>query len=155
MKKIIDIKMRKNDSGIYDFSFADGDFITVEGFDTAIQISILGERRASESEVMQPQKRRGWWGNEASEIVGFEIGSKLWLLSQARLIQDTINMSVDYGKQCLQWLVDDKYFDKIVVSGEIKNQDTGILNFNLVENNNIVEKMGYDIRRKTFIDGEI
>jgi len=154
MNKIEDIKMRKNSQGIYDFSFADGDFTYVEGLDSAIQMSILCERRASESERALPQKRRGWWGNDASDVLNFEIGSKLWLLSEARLLQDTVNKAVNFGKDCVQWLIEDDLFDRVEVTGRIIENRILNIYFKFIKNNIITTK-GYDLVRKSFTDNSI
>lgn len=153
--KITDMKMRINDKGYYDIILGDnGDVETVEGFDTAIQMSIFCERRASESEVPRPQKRRGWWGNEASEIEGFEIGSKNWLLSQARLNQDTLNKSIDFNQQALEWFVEDVLLSRVNVTGEIKHGKI-IDNIVLYEGNEVVKNIPLDLWARTFLDGEI
>ena len=93
-------------TGLYDFSLdAAGDIKTVDFFDTSILYSIFGERRASADEVVDPQRRRGWIGNEDD----FENGSKIWLLRQARLTRDTLNRLEDEAEKALQWLVDDGF----------------------------------------------
>jgi phage gp46-like protein len=155
MDKKIDIKMRLNSDDYYDFSIKNGDFEMVEGFDTAIQMSIFCERRASESEIKIPEKRRGYWGNECLEVIGFENGSKLWLLSQCRLTNETLNKAIDYTQSCLKWLVDDGYLDKVVVGGNLISGTTAILNIDLYRANNIVFSKGYDIWQRTFTDGEL
>lgn len=91
-------------SGLYDFQIGeDGDILTDDFFDTAILYSLFGERRASAEEVVEPQSRRGWIGNAED----FENGSKIWLLSQARVTRDTLNRLADEAKSALQWMVDD------------------------------------------------
>lgn len=93
-------------TGLYDFQLdADGDIETADFFDTSILYSIFGERRASADEVVDPQRRRGWIGNEED----FENGSKIWLLRQARLTRDTLNRLEDEVEKALQWLVDDGF----------------------------------------------
>lgn len=93
-------------SGLYDFSIdQNGDIKTEEFFDTSLLYSIYGERRASPDEVVEPQLRRGWIGNSEE----FENGSKIWLLSQARLTRSNLNRLQDEAKKAIQWLVDDGY----------------------------------------------
>jgi phage gp46-like protein len=93
-------------NGFYDFQIdEDGDIRTDEFFDTAILYSLFGERRAAPDEVVDPERRRGWIGNDSD----FENGSKLWLLYQARLTRDTLNRVEDEASKALQWLVDDGY----------------------------------------------
>lgn len=82
-----------------------GDIETADFFDTAILYSLFGERRAAADEVVDAQLRRGWIGNDAD----FENGSKLWLLSQARLTRNNLNRIEDEAKKGLQWLVDDGF----------------------------------------------
>lgn len=90
---------------LYDFSLDEsGDIKSEDFFDTSILYSLFGERRASSSEVVSPEHRRGWIGNG-----DYENGSKLWLLSQARLTRNTLNLIQDEAKKSLQWLVDDGF----------------------------------------------
>jgi len=92
-------------SQIYDLDInANGDIDTAEFFDTAIMYSLFGERRASSTEVVEPQLRRGWIGND-----DFENGSKLWLFYQERLTRNVLNRIEDEAKNSLQWLVDGGY----------------------------------------------
>lgn len=93
--------------GFYDIAIDDnGDIETADFFDTAILYSLFGERRATPDEVVDARYRRGWIGN-LSNADGFENGSKLWLLSQARLTANNLNRLRDEAKKALQWLVDD------------------------------------------------
>jgi phage gp46-like protein len=117
MQKGIDLKVRRKPElgGIYDLSIVDGEFELVNNFDTSLQMSVYCERRADSSEVLKPEYRRGWWGNELTNFVGFEIGSKLWLLRQARLDQITINKITTYAYEGLQWLVDQGHLVKVEV----------------------------------------
>lgn len=89
----------------FDISFdTDGDILTDDFFDTSLLYSLLGERRADPSEVVEPQLRRGWIGSEDKD---FENGSKLWLFEQARVTRSNLNRIEDEARKALQWLVDD------------------------------------------------
>ena len=91
-------------SQLYDFQLdSEGDILTDDFLDTSILYSIFGHRRALASEVAEPQLRRGWIGNGPD----FENGSKIWLLSQARLTKNNLNKLQDEAEKSLQWLVDD------------------------------------------------
>lgn len=104
----IDLKLQEDVNGLYDISFtASGDFEMVKGFDTSLQISIFGEKRASASEVPNVLQRRGWIGNTIEDD-GFEIGSKNWLFEQSRLSNETINGLKDSTLKALEWLIDDE-----------------------------------------------
>jgi phage gp46-like protein len=132
-KKKLDIKLqRKEELGdLYDINILNGDIETTATFDTNLQVSLLAERRADPSEVAIPEKRRGWFGNELSEIVGFEIGSKLWLLEQARRTQTTLNLAINYAIESLQWMIEDNLIENFEVSGEFSGNFGIILTIRL------------------------
>lgn len=95
------------DKGYYDFSLDSSGQIVVDDFlDTAIDYSILGERRADSSEIAIPELQRGWIGNEGSD---FENGSKIWLASQSRVNLTVLNNIEDAALNALQWLVTDSF----------------------------------------------
>lgn len=149
---ITDLKISLTDKGYYDLPISGGDFESTSGFESAILMSLLTDARADGAEMSPPQKRRGWIGNEMGDIEGLNTGSKLWLLSQARLTQDTVNKAVDFARTALQWFIDDDYSDRISVSGVIKNNGL-ILTIILYDKNDIIAKLGYDIWRQTIING--
>jgi phage gp46-like protein len=148
---ITDLRMQLTDQGYYDLVISNGTFETISGFESAILMSLLAERRADNSEISQPQKRRGWIGNEMNDLVNSEIGSKLWLLAQARLTQDSVNKAVDFARLGLQWFIDDGYSERIDITGQIKNNSI-ILTIIFINENDIITKIGFDIWRQTIIN---
>lgn len=151
MAQNIDLKLRTVDElgETYDISFANGDFELVDNFDTAIDMSLFCERRADRSEVPTPERRRGWWGNELSRVAGFQIGSKLWLLAQARRTQETLNKAISYAQESLQWLIEDNLAEQVVVTGEYLD-DVGIrLYITIYRSQSIVESRYYDLWTET------
>lgn len=117
MSNGIDIALLQDERGRFDIGIdpSTGDFFLTDGFDTAMTMSIFCERRADTSEVPTAELRRGWLGNEVGPE-GFEIGSKLWLLYQARKLQATLNKATDYAKAGVQWFIDDNHVISIDVS---------------------------------------
>lgn len=145
----IDFKMVKQTDGSYDLEIdTDGDLKKVDSFDTAIFMSLLTEKRADISEQVVPELRRGWWGNESNEIIDYEIGTKLWLLDQARNIQDVANTGVTYALDCLQWLLDDNYLKDIIVTST-RTISNITLNIKLVRDDNKVERLFYELWENT------
>ncbi len=126
----------------------DGDIAHQDSFDTAIKMSLFCERRATASEQVIPEKRRGWIGNEASEVQGFEIGSKLWLLFQSRLTQQEVNAAVDYANQAFEWFIDDQLLESVVVVGS-RTQAALILNITFFRFNNRVDSRLFKIWNNT------
>ena len=113
MKK--DIKLNQQ-NGYFDIAVENGDFANEDGFDTAIWVSLFTDARATLSQVLLPEKRRGWLGNITFDE---QLGGFLWLVEQRRLTQDTLNETVDYARKSLNYLVDDNIVSKIEVEGEI------------------------------------
>ena len=111
-----DVALTQTADGYYDLSITDGDFTKVDNFTTAIQLSLIGsDRRASVTEEPIPQLRRGWIGNQYQPV---EYGSKIWLLTQARLTNETVNRARTYCQQALDWLVSYGYAHAVSVTTE-------------------------------------
>tara|TARA_R110002074_G_scaffold386474_1_gene568194 strand:- start:10395 stop:12482 length:2088 start_codon:yes stop_codon:yes gene_type:complete len=120
MIKFSDIKLARDSNGSYDLAIADdGDIAWVEGYETAIQMSVLCERRASADVVSLPSMRRGWLGNEDGEIAGFEIGSLIWLYYQQRLTSNTRNGIEVAATDALRWFLDENLVENITTSAVI------------------------------------
>ena len=145
-----DILLEKGQSDFYDIDFENGDFKQTEGLDTAIILSLLTDKRASESEVSEPSLCRGWLGNELNETPGYEMGSKLWLLDQAVVNDNSINNAEDYATDGLSWLIDDQLtlnntveatsdFENISIDIEFIRNNNTVLNkqFSLWDNTQI------------------
>ena len=117
MTQSVDVKIIQDDEGVFDIDLDEnGDLLIDEGFGTTLRLSIYGKRRATEAEVPVPEYRGGWIGNLLAEIPGFEEGSKLWLLRQARLNEETRNAAKSYIKEGLEWLIEDGLAKSIEVN---------------------------------------
>lgn len=116
-----DILLENTDNG-YDISFENGDFKSTEGLDTSILMSLLIDKRASESEVSEPRRRRGWIGNEQNDQADYQIGSKIWLKEQSRITTQTANECADYAFDSLKWMIDDNLVKNVTVNGRIVDE---------------------------------
>jgi phage gp46-like protein len=145
-----DIYLAKNRNGIYDISFSSGDFKKTQGLDTAIINSLNIDQRAEASEVATPQNRRGNIIDELNNESDFQIGSKLWLLSQKRANQETASLAESYASECLQWLVDDGIAQTVIVSGILKN-DNIVLSTTIKQSDGTTFNKSYDLWSKTTI----
>ena len=145
----IDIAVSQDSLGNFDIDIDPdtGDFVLVSGFETALAMSLFCERRADASEVPTAELRRGWWGNLVGPE-GFEIGSKLWLLDQARKIQATLNSANDYAKKGIQWLIDDSH----LVSTDVDTQfttDGATITIKLNRSNSATETKSFELWERT------
>lgn len=128
---MIDCRISKNQDGVFDIEIdeTNGDFSTTEGLDTSIKCSILCYSRADESEVNKSFSNNGFAGDENNR---YEIGSKLWLLKQARTNTLNSNRAKDFVLRSLDWLTSEGYsqsieavssvtINGIIIDTEIKN----------------------------------
>lgn len=106
LKESNDVVLQRDQDGFFDIVIdEDGDMLTENFLDTSLLRTIYAERRASESEVLTQNLRRGWIGNAEKD---FEDGSKVWLFEQAPLTLQTINGIKSEIENALQWLIDDE-----------------------------------------------
>jgi len=145
---MIDIDVKSIGNDLFDIAVAEnGDLVITEGFDTALKMSLFEERRADRTEVVPAENRRGWWAKELNDAQ-FEIGSKLWLLDQARLNQETLNKAIDFVQQATSWLVTDGHLNEVRVSGELR-PETIILTIDLLRDGARTESFSFDIWQAT------
>jgi len=117
----VDIALIAGVDGVYDIAIGDdGDLVPTYGFDTSMIMDLLCEERANEGEVLLAARRRGWLGNESSDVPGFEVGSKLWLEYQQRQTSEVRNAIVDAAQKSLSWYVP-TYCKEVRVSGLLEN----------------------------------
>lgn len=126
----------------------DGDFGRIKGLDTALLMSIYCERRADASEVPASTERRGWWGNDFTVKLNFEIGSKIWLFHQSRLTLAVIEALRDAAVRGLDWLVEDGIAIEVNASVE---QIEGVvtLAIDLTRPSSQVERRFFDLWENT------
>ena len=145
----IDFKIIDNYYDIYLNS--QGDIASTDSFNTAIKMSLLCERRANESEIAIPEYRRGWFGNTILGYNNFEIGSKLWLLDQARADFNTLNLAKTYTEDALQWFVDDKYLTDIKTFVRYDRNFKLIVDITFNRTNDKTETISYNLWNNTFL----
>ena len=110
-----DVKIDKGIDDVYDIPVENGDFVLVDGVETAIGVSLFTDARTDAANVSEAFKRRGFSGNLLTLAEGFELGGELWTLEQARLDQNTLNAAQDIVKRALQYMINDGIADTIDV----------------------------------------
>lgn len=106
--------------GAADTSVSNGDLAQDGGFDTAVLLSLFTDRRANDGDILPDGEtsRRGWWGDEFSDDPTDKVGSRLWLLSRAKQVPQTLLAAKDYCAEALQWMLDDLAADAVDVTAE-------------------------------------
>ena len=73
----------------------------------AVIISLFTWRRANPDDVLPGNERMGWWGDSFPAVPNDRIGSRLWLLSRAKITSETVTRAKEYAEEALRWLIDD------------------------------------------------
>lgn len=88
----------------------------------AVIISLFTWRRANPDDelpgVGSDQQRMGWWGDTLPPVPNDRIGSRLWLLSRAKLTSRTVQLAKEYAEEALAWLVQDGVAARVEVEAE-------------------------------------
>lgn len=137
-----------DDKGYYDFSWTvDGDISTGETLDTAILMSIFNEARATGSEVPEPERRRGWLGNQSTE--GFEQGCKAWEFEQERLRGSVLADLSVVVRNGLQWIIDEDIAVSVTVGNAKIINNAATIEVALGRSGSEVEKKIYQLWQNT------
>lgn len=96
----------------------------IDDLPRSVIISLFTWRRANPDDDLPGTNKYGWWGDTYPQITGDRIGSRLWLLSRAKLTDETILKAQEYAEEALQWLVDDGVAAAVQVQVERQSLDT-------------------------------
>lgn len=84
----------------------------------AVVISLFTWRRAHPDDDLPGDLRMGWWGDTFPSVPNDRIGSRLWLLSRAKLTHDTVLRAKEYVEEALHWLIEDGVVARVEVDAE-------------------------------------
>lgn len=142
----------------WDLRLEDGDFIGDDGLETAIAISLFTDRRVSVEQLPAfSQDRRGWWGDMIPVVEEDQIGSRIWTLNRAKIVNETLRLHEDYARESLQWLIEDGVADAIIANASYNSEFHLILDlqiqrpentrtrFNIIWDNQLVRIINKDI----------
>ncbi len=138
-----DIKVKFSDKFVGDFTLIKGDLEREEGIGTAVLMSLFTDRRADESDEIDNEDKKGWWGDLVAEVEGDLIGSKIYQLMRSKSTPDIEVKLKQFIFEALEWMIE----DGVVVENGI-TVDTFV--FGNVEN----KRLGFKIELRQS-DGEI
>ena len=84
----------------------------------AVVISLFTWRRAHADDDLPAEQRMGWWGDSFPTVPNDRIGSRLWLLSRAKLLPETLARAKEYAEEALAWLIEDGVAARVDVEVE-------------------------------------
>lgn len=84
----------------------------------AVIISLFTWRRANPDDELPGSVRMGWWGDSFATVANDRIGSRLWLLSRAKLLPETVARAREYAEEAVRWLIDDGIAARVEVEAE-------------------------------------
>lgn len=92
-----------------------------DGLETAVILSLFTDRRALADDAIPDgtNDRRGWWADEFNEAENDKVGSRLWLLSREKQLQQVLVRAKQYADEALKWLVDDGVAERVDVVASI------------------------------------
>lgn len=101
--------------------FMDGsDLASDEGLQTAVVLSLFLDRRAeTDDELPEGGDRRGWWADAYPDVENDRIGSRLWLLSREKQLNQVLIRAREYAAEALQWLIDDGVAEAVEIDAYI------------------------------------
>lgn len=94
------------DAKVFDLAIVDGDLATDTSLETAVLLSLYTDRRALDEDVLPDEgsDRRGWWCDAYSDRPH---GSRLWLLSREKELEEVLRRAEDYAREALAWVIKD------------------------------------------------
>lgn len=134
-----DFAFEQDNLGFFDLIIdpATKDFKAVEGMETAIDIQLFTNQRVSKQERALPLDRQGWSGDMESRSLGYQMGSLLFLQSQARDTPLDNNETASYAKNALDYLVvigaSKDVTSRVIgknIEGTIINEDNSVSRYN-------------------------
>ncbi len=97
----------------FDIALDGADVATDDTLKTAIMICLFTDRRAEDDDEIPDgtDNRRGWWDDPT-------LGSRLWLLSRAKAVPETLTDARKYAIEALQRLIDEGVITTVDVTAE-------------------------------------
>jgi len=110
-----------------DLILGDRDVDRDGGFETAILITLLTDKRADEGDPLPDEGgyKGGWWGDSIPVVADYKMGTKLWLLQRSKTIEEVPAQAEEYLKDGFQWMLDDGIIESMTVSAQRVDADNG------------------------------
>lgn len=135
-----DLLLKQGPDGSFDIAIDGSDFATVDGFETAILVSLFTDARAPAALVSQAISRRGWVGNILTADIGRDLGSILWTYEQTRLDTGTLTGLQNAAQLSLSWMIEDSIAQNVSVEVDRTNIRSVTVGVRIVGQSNAVSE---------------
>lgn len=135
-----DVLIRANSVGLYDLVVDGNLFASAGGFETAIPVSLFTDARAPAALVAEPQNRRGWIGNLMTAQTMRQLGSILWVLDQARITQETMNIARLAAQDAFSWMTEDGVALSVLVDVTRASKGGFTIAIQITDTSNVVSR---------------
>lgn len=102
----------------FGYLYLDGaDLAEDRGLRTAVLVSLFTDRLSREDDQLPDgtDDRRGHWTD--SYLLNDDLeGSRLWLLEREKVLPDVLRRAEDYGREALQWMLEDGLANAVQVT---------------------------------------
>ena len=115
-----DTKHVMNENGLIVLAMRNGDLDTVDGLETAMQVSLFTDARLDETEMIEPFRRGGWVGNQFTDR---QLGGKLYALENTRITTAYVGKATDFAKKSFDWMIEDNVSRGVLCRVSAQGQD--------------------------------
>ncbi len=131
----------------FDLALDGDDLLLDHSLQTAVVISLFSDRRARADDAVPggSADRRGWWGDAWAEVVGDQIGSRLWLLSREKELPETLRRAREYAEESLAWLVRDGIASTVTAVPSVPRTDVLRLDISIRRREGGEENFQFDV----------
>ena len=117
-----DLNHVMDENGLFVLDVVNSDLVPVDGMEGAILVSLFTVQRVDESDLRDPIKRGGWYGNVLTP--DRQLGSKLWLLENAQITSGLIGKFKEYAQRSFDWAVKDGITRSVAVQVNLVPKQT-------------------------------
>jgi phage gp46-like protein len=84
----------------------------------AVLNSLFSWARAEDDDELPGISKFGFWADTYADEEGDKFGSRLWLLSRAKMTDENLAKAEEYAEEALQWMIDDGVATEIHATAE-------------------------------------
>lgn len=127
----MDLFLEQNeDTREFDIGIRNDEFVLDDGLQSMVTTSLFCDAREGDN----TGDKRGWWGASVldEDRNGSQFGSKLWLLSREKQLDETLIKIQQWCSDALAWMVDLDIVESVTVTAEYIKTGTVLITVSLI-----------------------